>query len=82
MCFLMCVLHLPDLTLLVEKEYFCMTLGVCVTGSVMLLMTGAKGNVRNADASSNSTESSVTQGYSFPQLYFNHMSNQFIVKLC
>jgi len=34
MCFLMYVAHLPDLTLLVEKEYFCMTLGVCVPGSV------------------------------------------------
>lgn len=33
MCFLMCLLHLPDLTFLVEKEYFCMTLGVCVPGS-------------------------------------------------
>jgi hypothetical protein len=45
------------------------------------MMTSAKGNERNADAISNSTESVVTQSYSFPQLYFNHISNQFVVKL-
>jgi len=37
------------------------------------MMTSSKGNVSYADASSNSTESFVTQCYSFPQLNFNHM---------
>jgi isocitrate/isopropylmalate dehydrogenase len=75
----MCVPHPPDLTWLVEKEYD--SWSVClVVSSVM--MTSAKGNERNADAISDSTENVVSQSYSFPQLYFNDMTNQFVLKLC
>jgi uncharacterized membrane protein len=45
-------------------------------------MTSAIGNVRHADAVSNSTESVVTHSYSFPQFYFNYVTNEFVVKLC
>jgi hypothetical protein len=66
----------------VARAFACRQLPVSVINELMsVMMTSANGNVRNAGAISDSTESVVTQSYSFPQLYFNHMTNQFVVKL-